>query len=1707
MAADGDEVIIISGPAQFSGSRLNNQMSVPGSVWKIAVEIPNATSTTPANQRITTSARVIALLTPNTSTGLGPWQSYITSVEAIEDVTGFNFFDAITNQSTAVYLKNLVDTGTGPNNPTVVTRFDPTLGGSGSSILIHGFNFTTASTVQFNGVDAQVTYNNANQLTAIVPPGAASGPITVTGPGGTDTSYEPFTVTAGALPTLGVNPSSLSSLTANEGSPGSAAVYALSGSNLTNQITITAPGNFEVSKDGVSFTNTQILDPEITGAVGAQLYVRIKGNAAAGDVSGAVSHASGSATASLNVAGNVVSSAPNLSLSTTNITGLSALQNSPGTSVSYAVSGANLNSNITVAASAGFQVSADNISFASSVNLSPSSGTLSNATVYIRLAASGTPGTVTGTVTHSGGGISTDKILYVSGNVASTAPALTLSTNSISGFTAVQNNPGGSKSYTVSGTFLTSAVSIGAPNGFEIGTNTTTFTNSLVLVPLSGTLPSTTIYARLAASTTTGSRSGSITNTSGGVAPQEVNITGNVNPPSSGGTNETLARWTFESFSNGITGTTLGPVYPEAGLQTNSAFVSGLHVSSSTAYTNFTGNGSAKALSANNWTTNDYFQFEVGMSGYQGLKLRFDQTGSGTGPAQFRISYSTNGSTYVTFTNYDVPKTNSTAAATWSSGASNAASTILIDLSAVADLNDSVRAYLRLTPRSTNSINNGGVAATGTSRIDNIIVEATTVGSPISPKPIITSAATATGAAQVPFEYLIKADNSPTYFGASGLPAGLSVDNTTGRISGTPTIPGSYIVLLTASNASGDGTTTLTLQIAPVPVPVITSATTASAAVGAPFSYQIEASNTPTAYLADNLPTGLAFNSLTGTISGTPTSPGATDVVITAINALGSDQGTLTITVLAPVISVSQTGLAFTNSFGQPSAAETYELTGQDLAEAVTVLAPGNFEINDDGSTNYLDELTIAPAPDRTINATISVRMKASAPLGENSGAIINSGANAVPKYVQLTGFSDVAAATLDLSTWNLTGFSTKTGTPSLTQSYTVSGVGLTEPVTVTAPTGFQISNDNNSFGSALTVAPDGSGNINAQEIFVRLSSATAGTFTGSIAHTGGGAADRYLAVSGAVTAPIGPPIISPLSGSAYTGASFRTRIIVGGSLAATSFAASGLTGTLQINTTNGTVSGNVPNAAGTNVFSLSASTQDGTTTTNYNLRVVSAAQQNSIPTSVVINKFQNGLPDRIELLVIGDTNDAAPGPPVDMRGMVLKDFSSGRTADEGGEYRFAEHEAWSKVKAGTLIVVSAGTQSTEDLEPEDFVLRVNLGNAALFKQESPNFDIDDLEMIMIKPASMGVEGFAGGIHALAAGRVSGTTIYGLYTGKKIRSDRSLNNSRTTVYATASSLSGYNSTEDDAALASSGLEFGIGNTTPNRSYITSLRNLDQTPPTITLNVTNPLSWPLGVGYIEPVATAFDTGDNQNRPVTKSGSVNISAAGRYEVFYTATDSKGNQSILKLEVNVAKGTPTITQVPTASAIIAGQKLSASTLTGGSASVPGTFAWTNPNQVVSAAGMASYEATFTPTDAANYNPATTTVSVTANQGTAFESWIAGFELAGDSAASTADPDRDGLNNALEFDLGRSPTRGDGWARSVGSANGQLRVTYLQRKGANFTVQTSSDLASGFSATASPSLTSPQPGDISSDYEQYEVTIPPVNGRAFLRIRATQP
>ena len=78
-----------------------------------------------------------------------------------------------------------------------------------------------------------------------------------------------------------------------------------------------------------------------------------------------------------------------------------------------------------------------------------------------------------------------------------------------------------------------------------------------------------------------------------------------------------------------------------------------------------------------------------------------------------------------------------------------------------------------------------------------------------------------------------------------------------------------------------------------------------------------------------------------------------------------------------------------------------------------------------------------------------------------------------------------------------------------------------------------------------------------------------------------------------------------------------------------------------------------------------------------------------------------------------------------------------------------------------------------------------------------------------------------------------------------------------------------------------------------------------------------------------------------------------------------------------VTVGKGTPTITSGPTASSITYGQTLASSSLTGGSASIAGTFAFTNAG-VAPALGTSTQSVTFTPTNAANYNSVTTNVSV---------------------------------------------------------------------------------------------------------------------------------
>lgn len=105
-----------------------------------------------------------------------------------------------------------------------------------------------------------------------------------------------------------------------------------------------------------------------------------------------------------------------------------------------------------------------------------------------------------------------------------------------------------------------------------------------------------------------------------------------------------------------------------------------------------------------------------------------------------------------------------------------------------------------------------GVAVTSTG--DVIITDASnhrvSIGTPTWP-PIISAPLSVTGTTGVIFSYSIPASNNPTSYSATGLPSGLAINTTSGLISGTPALTGSFALTVSASNLGGTDFQALTL--------------------------------------------------------------------------------------------------------------------------------------------------------------------------------------------------------------------------------------------------------------------------------------------------------------------------------------------------------------------------------------------------------------------------------------------------------------------------------------------------------------------------------------------------------------------------------------------------------------------------------------------------------------------------------------------------------------------------------------------------------------------------------------------------------------------------------------------------------------------------------------------------------------------------------
>jgi hypothetical protein len=419
--------------------------------------------------------------------------------------------------------------------------------------------------------------------------------------------------------------------------------------------------------------------------------------------------------------------------------------------------------------------------------------------------------------------------------------------------------------------------------------------------------------------------------------------------------------------------------------------------------------------------------------------------------------------------------------------------------------------------------------------------------------PVITSATAATTTVGAAFSYQITATGAPIFsYNATSLPAGLTVNPATGLISGTATASGSYPVTVVAVNPAGPGSQTVTITVLP-PAPVITSATAAAASYGAPFSYQITATSSPTSYTATNLPPGVTVNTATGLISGAPTVTGTGTVTITATNAGGTGTGSflLTISALAPPVITSPTSASATMGV-----AFTYQITATNSPTSYTAtnLPPG---VTLNAATGL-----ISGAP--TVTGMGTVTLTATNAGGTGSGSFVISIAGGVTPPA-ITSAAGASGATYSAFSYTITATNSPT-------SYSATNV----------PAGLSV----NMSTGVISGTPTAVGT----------------TIMTVYAYNAGGNGSRAVTVTISAGSPNAPTITSAASATGNEGTSFLYTITT--SPAATSFAATGLPTGFTLNTANGMISAS-PSLTGTFTVGLSATNSYGTGTKTLTLTLL----------------------------------------------------------------------------------------------------------------------------------------------------------------------------------------------------------------------------------------------------------------------------------------------------------------------------------------------------------------------------------------------------------------------------------------------------------------------------------------------------------------------
>ncbi|HJP76433.1 MAG TPA: glycoside hydrolase family 48 protein [Pseudonocardiaceae bacterium] len=164
-----------------------------------------------------------------------------------------------------------------------------------------------------------------------------------------------------------------------------------------------------------------------------------------------------------------------------------------------------------------------------------------------------------------------------------------------------------------------------------------------------------------------------------------------------------------------------------------------------------------------------------------------------------------------------------------------------------------------------------------------------------TPTVTVTNPGSQTSAVGTAASLQIAATGPTLAYSATDLPLGLSINSSTGAITGTPSAAGSYTTTVTVSDGSsassvnfswtvGSGSTGNTVKV--------TNPGNQTGATGTAVSLQVQATDSAAGatltYSATGLPAGLSIGSSTGLISGTPTTAATSSVTVTATDGTGA---------------------------------------------------------------------------------------------------------------------------------------------------------------------------------------------------------------------------------------------------------------------------------------------------------------------------------------------------------------------------------------------------------------------------------------------------------------------------------------------------------------------------------------------------------------------------------------------------------------------------------------------------------------------------------------------------------------------------------------------------------------------------------------------------------------------------------------------------